>query len=125
MSGRFQEVGMRREHLRIPGTHCEDLEIRLESPEPLPSAWALFAHGNLQSASWISLALVERGIAVLRLAGDSPDDLVVAAKWLRGEREAPRLLLGHGAGGTAALVAAERIPECAAVATIAAPSAGL
>jgi putative redox protein len=47
--------------------------------------------------------------------------LAAAGDWLRREREAPRLLVGHGLGGTAALAAARRIPEMAAVATLAAP----
>lgn len=125
---------MKREHLRIP-TENGELEGRLESPEPLPAAWALFADESApgdagsespRAASWISLALVERGIAVLRIAPRSgPDgigDLLAAADWLRREREAPRLLAGHGSGGTAVLAAAERIPESVAVATLGAPS---
>jgi putative redox protein len=119
-------LGMRREHLRIAS-----LEARLESPEPLPAAWALFAQeppgpDSLQAASWISLSLVERGIAVLRLTprpgADGLDDLLAAAEWLRREREAPRVLVGHGTGGTAVLAVAERIPESVAVAAIGAPS---
>ena len=50
------------------------------------------------------------------------DDLVAAADFLRREREAPRLLVGHSLGGAAVLAAAARIPETAAVATIGAPS---
>jgi putative redox protein len=121
---------MRREHLRIP-IEGGEIEGRLESPEPLPAAWALFAHGEAgaedpQAAEWISLSLVERGIAVLRIpprpGPDGIGDLLAAVEWLRREREAPRLLAGQGIGGTAALATAERIPEVVAVATIGAPS---
>jgi uncharacterized OsmC-like protein/alpha/beta superfamily hydrolase len=121
---------MRREHLRISSTSGGSLEARLESPEPLPAAWALFAQESdtLQAASWIFLSLVERGIAVLRVTprpgSEGLDDLLAAADWLRREREAPRILVGHGVGGTAVLAVAERIPESVAVAVIGAPEAG-
>jgi len=123
---------MKREHLRIPIGNVEmgEIEGRLESPEPLATAWALFAQEPAQedpkAASWISLALVERGIAVLRITprpgADGICDLLAAADWLRREREAPRLLLGQGTGGTDVLAMAEQIPEAVAVATFGAPS---
>ena len=134
---------MRREHLRFPGAHGADLAARLESPDVEPTAYALFAHcftcsKDLKAAGWISRALVDRGIAVFRFdftgIGESEgdfaetdfssnlDDLVAAADFLRRERQAPRLLVGHSLGGTAVLAAAERIPETAAVATICAAS---
>ncbi len=50
------------------------------------------------------------------------DDLVAAAAWLREHHAGPQLLVGHSLGGAAVLVAASRIPEVAAVATIGAPS---
>jgi len=49
-------------------------------------------------------------------------DLVAAADWLRGEGMAPSLLVGHSLGGAACLVAAGRIPEVRAVATVGAPA---
>ena len=92
----------------------------------------------MKAAGWISRALVERGIAVLRfdftgigesegeLAGNglssNVDDLVAAADFLRRERAAPRLLIGHSLGGCAVLAAAGRIPEARAVSTIGTPS---
>ncbi len=48
---------------------------------------------------------------------------MAAADFLRREREAPRLLVGHSLGGCAVLAAAARIPEARAVATLGAPSA--
>lgn len=119
------------------------LAARLESPDVDPTAYAVFAHcftcsKDLKAAGWISRALVDRGIAVLRFdftgIGESEgdfaetdfssnlDDLVAAADFLRREREAPRLLVGHSLGGAAVLAAAERIPETAAIATFCAPS---
>jgi putative redox protein len=50
------------------------------------------------------------------------EDLVAAAEYLRRERQAPALLVGHSLGGTAMLAAAARIPEAVAVAVIGAPS---
>jgi uncharacterized OsmC-like protein/alpha/beta superfamily hydrolase len=135
---------MKSEHLKIPGSQGQELAARLDSPATIPAAYALFAHcftcsKDLKAAGWISRALVARGIAVLRFdftgIGESTgdfagtdfhtnlDDLVAAADFLRREREAPRLLVGHSLGGCAVLAAAERIPEALAVSTIGAPSA--
>jgi uncharacterized OsmC-like protein/alpha/beta superfamily hydrolase len=134
---------MKSEHLRFPGAQGQELAARLDSPATTPAAYALFAHcftcsKDLKAAGWISRALVEREIAVLRFdftgIGESQgefaatdfhtnlDDLVAAADFLRREREAPRLLVGHSLGGCAVLAAAERIPEALAVATLGAPS---
>jgi len=134
---------MKSEHLRFPGARGQSLAARLDSPEGTPVAYALFAHcftcsKDLKAAGWISRALVEKGIAVFRFdftgIGESEgdfagtnfssnlDDLVAAADFLRKEREAPRLLVGHSLGGCAVLAAAERVPEALAVSTIGAPS---
>ncbi len=134
---------MNSEHLRFPGSRGQSLAARLDSPAGTPVAYALFAHcftcsKDLKAAGWISSALTERGIAVLRFdftgtgesEGDFADtdfssnveDLVAAADFLRRERAAPVLLIGHSLGGCAVLAAAERIPEARAISTIAAPS---
>jgi uncharacterized OsmC-like protein/alpha/beta superfamily hydrolase len=134
---------MRREQLRFPGAHGGTLAARLESPVTDPTAYCLFAHcftcsKDLKAAGWISRALVDRGIAVLRFdftgVGESEgdfsqtdfssnlEDLVAAADFLRSHYQAPALLLGHSLGGTAVLAAVERIPEVRAVSTIGAPS---
>jgi putative redox protein len=134
---------MKSEHLRFPGSQGLELAARLDSPVTTPTAYALFAHcftcsKDLKAAGWISRALIQRGIAVLRFdftgLGESEGefvatdfssnigDLVAAADFLRQEREAPRLLIGHSIGGCAALTAAERIAEVRAVATLGAPS---
>lgn len=134
---------MQREHLRFPGARGGTLAARLESPVTEPTAYALFAHcftcsKDLKAVGWISRALVDRGIAVLRFdftgIGESEgdfaetnfssnlEDLVAAADFLRGHYQAPGLLVGHSLGGTAVLAAAARIPETRAVCTIGAPS---
>lgn len=134
---------MKSEHLRFPGARGATLAARLESPDTLPTAYALFAHcftcsKDLKAAGWISRALVDRGIAVFRFdfagigesEGDFADtnfssnleDLKAAVDFLRREREAPRLLIGHSLGGAAVLAAARHIPEARAIATIGAPS---
>lgn len=134
---------MKSESLRFPGAEGQILAARLDTPLTTPDAYALFAHcftcsKDIKAAGWISRALVQRGIAVLRFdftgIGQSEgelaetdfssnlDDLVAAADFLRREREAPRLLVGHSLGGCAVLAAAERLSEARAVVTIGAPS---
>jgi putative redox protein len=119
------------------------LAARLDLPPSPPRAYALFAHcftctRNVFAAARIAEALTRHGIAVLRFdftglgasegdfanAGFSSNvgDLEAAADWLRRQRRAPALLIGHSLGGAAVLAAAGRIPEAAAVATIAAPA---
>jgi len=131
------------QHVQFPGSQGARLAGRIEAPEGEPAAYALFAHcftcsKDLKSAGGISRELLARGIAVLRFdftglgesGGDFADtnfssnveDLVAAADFLRRERQAPALLVGHSLGGTAMLAAAPRIPEALAVATIGAPS---
>ena len=138
-----KEDALPRERLKFPGSQNVQLAGWLETPDAAPVAYAVFAHcftcsKDIKAAGRISRALAERGIAVLRFdftgIGESEgdfaetdfssnlDDLVAAADFLRQEREAPRLLVGHSLGGAAVLAAAPRIPEIAAVATIAAPS---
>ncbi|HLX10973.1 MAG TPA: alpha/beta fold hydrolase [Thermoanaerobaculia bacterium] len=134
---------MNHENVGFPGSQGARLAGRIDAPEGEPAAYALFAHcftcsKDLKSAGAISRELVARGIAVLRFdftglgasGGEFADtnftsnveDLVAAADFLRRERQAPALLVGHSLGGTAMLAAAARIPEAVAVATIGAPS---
>src|SRR6266508_6232490 len=112
------------------------------TPAEPPLAYALFAHcftcsKDTKAAAYISAALAERGIAVLRfdftgLGGSEGDfantnfssnigDLVAAADFLRKNHRAPAILIGHSLGGTAVLAAAPKIPEAVAVATIGSP----
>ncbi len=134
---------MTTERLTFTGAFGDRLAARLEMPDGEPVAYALFAHcftcsKDLKAARWLSEALAERSIAVLRFdftgIGESEgdfsntnfssnlDDLLAAAEMLRRDRLPPRLLIGHSLGGAAVIAAAARIPEAAAVVTIAAPS---
>lgn len=115
---------------------------RLVLPEQ-PKAFALFAHcftcgKNAKAASRIGRALSEKGIGVLRFdftglgnsEGDfantnfssNVDDLLNAFQALSKTHEAPQMLIGHSLGGTAALMAAAKLPEVRAVATIGSPA---
>src|SRR6266853_6650593 len=128
--------------ISFPGESGAPLSARLDAPTESPLAYALFAHcftcsKDTKAATYVSAALAERGIAVLRfdftgLGGSEGDfantnftsnvaDLLAAADWLRRQRRAPAILIGHSLGGTAVLAAAARIPEARAVATIGAP----
>jgi putative redox protein len=133
---------MRAGRFTFTGPRGQKLAARLELPKEEPLACALFAHcftcsKDLRSMHWISGALAERGLGVLRFdfsgIGESEGDfaetnfstnveeVVAAADWMRRELKAPRLLMGHSLGGAAVLAAAHRIPESAAVATIGTP----
>ena len=121
----------------------EMLAARLDIPTGPVRAWALFAHcftctKDIKGAARLASALTRHGIAVLRFdftgIGNSKGefantnftsnihDLVAAADWMREHHSAPGLLIGHSLGGAAVLAAAHEVPECKAVATIAAPS---
>ncbi len=131
------------EKITFEGSLGEDLAARLDSPKGPPKAYALFAHcftcsKDIFAASRIAGALAEHGIAVLRFdftglgasGGDFANtnfssnvgDLVRAGDWLRANRQAPALLIGHSLGGSAVLAAAAEIPEARAIATIGAPA---
>lgn len=128
--------------IRFPGTQGHELAARLDSPPDAPRAYALFAHcftcsKDSKAAAYVAQALAAHGIATLRFdftglgtsEGDFADtnfssnvgDLLAAADWLRRERMAPQLIIGHSLGGAAVLAAAGGIPEVRAVATIGAP----
>lgn len=119
-----------------------NLAARLDTPDGPVRAYALFAHcftcsKDIFTASRISRALADEGIAVLRFDftglgasegefentnfSSNLEDLRRAADFLRENHEAPKILIGHSFGGAAVLGMAEDVPEAAAVATIAAP----
>jgi putative redox protein len=133
----------RRSRVEFSGHDGHRIAARLDEPAAAPRAYALFAHcftcgKDLKAANWISRELIDGGIGVLRFdftgvgesAGEFAEtnfssnvtDLLAAADYLRAQRRAPQILVGHSLGGAAALAAAPRIPESVAVATIAAPS---
>jgi putative redox protein len=120
------------ETVRFPGTQGHELAARLDTPVGPPRAYALFAHfftgsKDSKAAAYVSQALAGQGIATLRIDYSSLEfssnigDLIAAADWLRQNRMAPQILAGHSLGGAAVLVAAGRISETRAVATIGAP----
>lgn len=134
---------MNREKIQFSNGRGEMLAALLELPDQPPRAYALFAHcftcgKDIAAAARISRGLTTRGIGVLRFdftglgssEGDFANsnfssnisDLVAAADFLRSERMAPSLLIGHSLGGTAVLFAAGQIAEVTAVATIGAPA---
>src|SRR5438128_1144388 len=140
-------MGRPSQAVKFPGAAGHALAARLDLPSVAgassPRAYALFAHcftcsKDSKAATFISEALTEAGIAVLRfdftgLGGSEGEfanttfssnvaDLVAAAAWLRSERAAPAILVGHSLGGAAVLAAAGQIPEAVAVATINAPA---
>lgn len=129
--------------LFFEGSRNARLAARLDLPEGVPTAYAIFAHcftcsKDVLAASRVSEALASDGFAVLRFdftglgASDGEfastnfssnvQDLIKAADHLRDNYQAPQLLIGHSLGGTAILAAAGEIPEVRAVATINAPA---
>jgi putative redox protein len=120
------------ETIRFPGAQGAQLAARLDTPVGSPRAYALFAHcftcsKESKAATTVSQALAGHGIATLRFDFSSLEfasnvqDLVAAAAWLREQRGAPQILVGHSLGGAAVLAVAAAIPEVRAVATIGAP----
>lgn len=134
----------RSEKITFTGADGESrLAARLDLPAGPAKAYALFAHcftctQNVFAAARIADGLTRHGIAVLRFdftglgasEGDFANtnfssnvgDLRAAANWLRDNRAAPKILIGHSLGGAAVLAAAGDIAECVAVATIGAPA---
>lgn len=134
---------MRTEKFEFPGHSGEMLAARLDAPEGVPRAYALFAHcftctKDIYAASRIARALTEVGIAVVRFDftglghsegefantnfSSNVDDLVAAADHMRDALAAPHLIIGHSLGGAAVLAATGRIDEVKAVVTIGAPA---
>ena len=132
---------MRAEKMTFTGADkTSRLAARLDLPHGEPRAFALFAHcftctHNVFAATRIAQRLRAHGIAVLRFDftglgasegefantnfSSNVGDLLAAAEWLRSERKAPELLIGHSLGGAAVLAAAKSIPEARGVCTIA------
>lgn len=128
--------------IEFTGSLGHSLAGRLDTPDGVPRAWAVFAHcftcsKDTKAAAYIARALAESGFGVLRFdftglggsGGDfgnthfssNVDDLVAAADWLRAGHGAPALLVGHSLGGAAVLAAAHRIADARAVVTLGAP----
>ncbi|MCL4746565.1 MAG: bifunctional alpha/beta hydrolase/OsmC family protein [Burkholderiaceae bacterium] len=128
--------------MQFAGGRGAELSARLDLPDGVPRAFALFAHcftcsKDTKAASYVARAMAEAGFGVLRFdftglggsGGDfastnfssNVDDLVAAADWLRAHHGAPAVLVGHSLGGAAVIAAAHRISDARAVVTIGAP----
>ncbi len=129
--------------IEFTGSLGATLAAILDEPDSSPRAYAMFAHcftcsKDVIAASRISRALAKLGIGTFRFdftglghsEGEFSDttfssnigDLVAGADWMRTNRQAPCILIGHSLGGAAVLAAAPSIPECTAIATIGAPA---
>ncbi len=136
-------MSKRSEKITFQGHSGETLAARLDLPAGAPVGYALFAHcftcsKDIFAASRIAGRLSDHGIAVLRFDftgigasegefantnfSSNVDDLVAAAAFMASDYEAPKIIIGHSLGGAAALLAAGRLPEIAAVCTIGAPA---
>ncbi len=134
----------RRERIVFTGADGQSrLAARLDMPVGEPQAYALFAHcftctSNMFAPQRIAEGLTNDGYAVLRFDftglgasegefantnfSSNVADLIAATAWMRDERRAPSVLIGHSLGGAAVLATAGDIPEVKAVCTIAAPA---
>lgn len=135
---------MRNEKLQIPNTKGIKLQAYLELPaNQKPNYFAVFAHcftcsSTLSAVKNISRELTNHGFGVLRFdftgLGRSEgefaeshfsanvDDLISVNDFLKEHYEAPSLFVGHSLGGAAVLVAASKLDNIKAVATIGAPA---
>ena len=131
------------EKITFKGHNGDMLAARLDLPANGVQATAIFAHcftcsKDIAAAKRISSYLAAMNIAVLRFdftgLGHSEgefantsftsnvDDLLLAARYLDDNHQAPTLLVGHSLGGAAVLKAAKDLPSVKAVATIGAPA---
>lgn len=124
------------------GAFGDMLSAKLDWPEAEVKGWVLFAHGfsigkDLKPIRTISQTLVRNGYGMMRFdftglgqsGGDfsntnfssNCEDLRNAADYLRTHYQAPKILIGHSFGGTAALKLVDELPEVGAIATIGSP----
>lgn len=130
--------------LKIKNSSGYELNARLELPaNQKPVEFAIFAHcftcsSSLNAVRNISRSLTSHGFGVLRFDftglgrsegtfaeshfGANISDLMDVHKYMTKHYKAPKLLVGHSLGGTAAIVAGSRLPQVEAVATIGSPS---
>lgn len=135
---------MNRERLSIQNKKGHKLQAYLELPaDQKPHYFAIFAHcftcnSNFSAVKHISRSLTSHGFGVVRFdftgLGRSEgefaeshfsanvDDLVAVNNYITEHYKAPGLLLGHSLGGAAVIVAASRLENIKAVATVGAPS---
>ena len=136
-------LDIRTQKITFKGSLGHDISALVDEPVDGAGNWALFAHGfsigkDFKPLRTISRTLVDEGMGMVRFdftglgqsGGKFEDtnfstnvgDLLAASGWMREHCRPPCLLIGHSFGGTAALKAADEIPECKAVATIGSPA---
>jgi putative redox protein len=130
--------------LSIPSRQGHNLNAFLELPaNQKPNYYAIFAHcftcsSSLTAVKNVSRSLAQDGFGVVRFdftglgrsGGEFVDshfsanieDLMDVHEFMKNEYEAPSLLVGHSLGGAAVLVAASKIDDIKAVATVGAPA---
>lgn len=130
--------------LNIDNDKGYKLQAYLEMPaNQKPNHYAIFAHCFTCNSSFnavrnISRALTAYGFAVVRFdftgLGSSEgefaeshfsanvNDLISVSNYLKDHFDAPELLVGHSLGGAAVIVAASKLENIKAVATIGAPA---
>jgi len=135
---------MKNEKLQIVNKKGIKLQAYIELPaNQKPNYFAIFAHcftcsSTLSAVKNISRSLTNHGFGVLRFDftglgrsegefADSHfsanvDDLISVNDFLKEHYEAPSLLVGHSLGGAAVLVAASKLDNIKAVATVGAPA---
>ncbi|MCL5244225.1 bifunctional alpha/beta hydrolase/OsmC family protein [Cellulophaga sp. 20_2_10] len=135
---------MKSTRLHIENKNGIQLQAYLELPaNQKPNYFAIFAHcftcsSTLTAVKNISRSLTTHGFGVLRFDftglgrsegefADSHfsanvDDLIAVNNYLTEQYDAPSLLVGHSLGGAAVIVAASKLDNIKAVATIGAPS---
>lgn len=130
--------------VEFPNEKGQKLSAYLDTPaDERPRFYAVYAHcftcsKNVLASKYISKTLARQGIAVLRFdftglgesEGDFSDtnfntmlaDIRSAANFLKENYAAPKLLVGHSLGGTAAIYAAPSIESVEMVSTVGSPS---
>lgn len=133
---------MSAEIFEFTGAEGQRLVGRIEAPASPPRAYAVFAHcfscsKSSRAAVYISRALADRGVAVLRFDftgleqsegrfsdstfSGSVADVVAAARAMAQDGRSPSLLVGHSLGGAAVLAATGSLRGVKNVVTLAAP----
>ena len=135
---------MKSKRLEFTGSLGYKLSAILDLPdEEQPAVLAIFAHcftcnKNYKIFNSINQVLTQHKIGVLRFDftglgasqgrfgetnfSSNVGDIMAAAEFLELNYEAPDILIGHSLGGAAAIHAADKLPSCKAVITIATPA---
>lgn len=135
---------MKTQDLQITNANGLVLSAKLELPaNQKPTRFAIFAHcfacnSNFGAVRNISQGLTNHGFGVIRFdfaglgfsKGDFSEtnfsgnvsDLIDVFRFATENFQKPELLVGHSLGGAAALIAASKLPEVKAVATIGSPA---